>query len=245
MPPKVRFTREKIEETAYLMAKERGLDAVAAREVAKAMHMTVTPIFTYFSGMEELKRTVRDRVRREFREYLQESAEYTPAFLEFCMRWIRYAAENPNLYGLLMHTGGGICQMDELLELFPEIVEPIEKEISGLFVLSPEEAHTLLRHMMIYAHGVADFYLCGGEDPRRHERNLSGPGRQNQDPERHGRYGYGKDHAVLRRFEAEEKLKQRPFLIFGRDAFFVFPLDIRGKCGMMMVQQFNNCLIVK
>ena len=61
MPPKVRFTREKIEETAYLMAKERGLDAVAAREVAKAMHMTVTPIFTYFSGMEELKRTVRAR----------------------------------------------------------------------------------------------------------------------------------------------------------------------------------------
>ena len=162
MPPKVRFTREKIEETAYLMAKERGLDAVAAREVAKAMHMTVTPIFTYFSGMEELKRTVRDRVRREFREYLQESAEYTPAFLEFCMRWIRYAAENPNLYELLMHTGGGICQMDELLELFPEIVEPIEKEISDLFVLSSEEAHTLLRHMMIYAHGVADFYLCGG-----------------------------------------------------------------------------------
>lgn len=108
MPPKVRFTREKIEETAYLMAKERGLDAVAAREVAKAMHMTVTPIFTYFSGMEELKRTVRDRVRREFREYLQESAEYTPAFLEFCMRWIRYAAENPNLYELLMHTSGGI-----------------------------------------------------------------------------------------------------------------------------------------
>ena len=99
MPPKVRFTREKIEETAYLMAKERGLDAVAAREVAKAMHMTVTPIFTYFSGMEELKRTVRDRVRREFREYLQKSAEYTPAFLEFCMRWIRYAAENPNSTG--------------------------------------------------------------------------------------------------------------------------------------------------
>lgn len=161
MPPKARFTREKIEETAYLMAKERGLDAVAAREVAKAMHMTVTPIFTYFSSMAELKMAVRDRVRREFRAYLQESAEYTPAFLEFCMRWIRYAEENPNLYRLLMHTGG-ICRMDELLELFSEIVEPIEKEMSDLFVLSPEEAHALLRHLMIYAHGMADFWLCGG-----------------------------------------------------------------------------------
>ena len=162
MPPKARFTREKIEEAAYQLAKKRGMDAVAAREVAKAMNMTVTPIFTYFSGMEELKLTIRDRVRREFTEYLQGSLDYTPAFLEFCMRWIRYAAENPNLYRLLMNSGDGVCQIDDLLALFPEIVEAIKDEISALFVISPEEAQALLRHMMIYAHGVAGFYLCGG-----------------------------------------------------------------------------------
>ena len=97
MPPKARVTREKIEEAAYLLAKKNGMEAVAAREVAKAMNMTVNPIFPYFSGMEELKLTIRDRVRREFTAYLQESLDYTPAFLEFAMRWIRYAAENPNL----------------------------------------------------------------------------------------------------------------------------------------------------
>lgn len=162
MPPKARFTREKIEEAAYQLAKKRGMDAVAAREVAKAMNMTVTPIFTYFSGMEELKLTIRDRVRREFTEYLQEALDYTPAFLEFCMRWIRYAAENPNLYRLLMNSGDGVCQIDDLLELFPEIVAAIKDEISALFAISPEEAQALLRHLMIYAHGVAGFYLCGG-----------------------------------------------------------------------------------
>lgn len=162
MPPKARFTREKIEEAAYLLAKKRGMDAVAAREVAKAMNMTITPIFTYFSGMEELKLTIRDRVRREFTEYLRGSLEYTPAFLEFCMRWIRYAAEYPNFYRLLMNSGDGVCQIDDLLELFPEIVEPIRQEMSGLFVISQEETRTLLRHIMIYAHGVAGFYLCGG-----------------------------------------------------------------------------------
>ena len=162
MPPKARFTREKIEEAAYQLAKKRGMDAVAAREVAKAMNMTVTPIFTYFSGMEELKLTIRDRVRREFTEYLQGSLDYTPAFLEFCMRWIRYAAENPNLYRLLMNSGDGVYQIDDLLALFPEIVEAIKDEISALFVISLEEAQALLRHMMIYAHGVAGFYLCGG-----------------------------------------------------------------------------------
>ena len=162
MPPKARFTREKIEEAAYLLAKKRGMDAVAAREVAKAMNMTVTPIFTYFSGMEELKLTIRDRVRREFTEYLRSSLDYTPAFLEFCMRWIRYAAEYPNFYRLLMNSGDGVCQMDDLLALFQEIVEPIQEEMSRLFVISREENKVLLRHVMIYAHGVAGFYLCGG-----------------------------------------------------------------------------------
>lgn len=162
MPPKARFTREKIEEAAYQLAKKRGIDAVVAREVAKAMDMTVTPIFTYFSGMEELKLTVRDRVRREFTEYLACSLDYTPAFLEFCMRWIRYAAEYPNFYRLLMHSGGGVYQIDDLLALLPEIVGPIQEEISRIFVISPEETQTLLRHIMIYAHGLAGFYLCGG-----------------------------------------------------------------------------------
>ena len=40
MPPKARFTRERIEEAAFQLAREKGLEAVAAREVAKSMGMT-------------------------------------------------------------------------------------------------------------------------------------------------------------------------------------------------------------
>lgn len=46
MPPKVRFTKERIEEAAYQLTKERGFEAIAAREVARSLGMTVTPIFT-------------------------------------------------------------------------------------------------------------------------------------------------------------------------------------------------------
>lgn len=73
MPPRAGFTRERIEEAAYQLAREKGFEAIAARETAKSMGMTVTPIFTCFSGMEELKTAVRDRVRREFEDYLRGS----------------------------------------------------------------------------------------------------------------------------------------------------------------------------
>lgn len=45
MPPKARFTKQMIEDAAFELAKQRGIEAVAAREVAKALNMTVTPIF--------------------------------------------------------------------------------------------------------------------------------------------------------------------------------------------------------
>ena len=44
MPPKARFTKQMIEDAAFELAKQRGIEAVAAREVAKALNMTQSAI---------------------------------------------------------------------------------------------------------------------------------------------------------------------------------------------------------
>ena len=44
MPPKARFTKQMIEDAAFELAKRRGIEAVAAREVAKALNMTQSAI---------------------------------------------------------------------------------------------------------------------------------------------------------------------------------------------------------
>lgn len=159
MPPRARFTRERIEEAAYQLAREKGFEAIAAREVAKSMGMTVTPIFTYFSGMEELKTAVRDRVRREFEDYLRGSLEYFPAFKEFGARWMRYAAENPNLYRLLVVSGDPLESIDDLLYLIRDTVDPITQEIADTFAISRKDARDILRHMVIYANGLCSFLM--------------------------------------------------------------------------------------
>ena len=159
MPPKARFTKERIEEAAYQLTRERGFEAIAAREVAKSLGMTVTPIFTYFSGMEELKTAVRDRIRREFEEYLRGSLEYFPAFKEFGARWMRYAAENPNFSRLLVSSGDPLKTVDDLLYLIRDTADPIAQEISDAFSVSRKDAWDILRHMLIYANGLCSFLM--------------------------------------------------------------------------------------
>ena len=55
MPPKKKFTREEIIQIAYEMAREKGIDAVVARELGKRMGTSSSPIFTAFKNMEEVQ----------------------------------------------------------------------------------------------------------------------------------------------------------------------------------------------
>ncbi len=58
MPPKPKYTEQEIAACAFEIAREEGLDAIAARSVAKRLGTTTSPIFTCFSGMDALKAAV-------------------------------------------------------------------------------------------------------------------------------------------------------------------------------------------
>ena len=48
MPPKARFTREEIIESALNLAAEKGLRSLTARELGAALNSSTRPIFTAF-----------------------------------------------------------------------------------------------------------------------------------------------------------------------------------------------------
>ena len=54
MPPKAKYTREEIVQKAFQMTREKGIEAVAARELGKRLGTSSSPIFTAFKNMEEL-----------------------------------------------------------------------------------------------------------------------------------------------------------------------------------------------
>ena len=112
MPPKVRFQREEIVDAALEIARGKGIEAVTAREVAKALGVSVGPIFTWFESMETLRAEVYERARERYRAYIERGLVGPIPFLGVGQQYIRFAREEPELYKLLFLTrpdaaGGG------------------------------------------------------------------------------------------------------------------------------------------
>ena len=158
MPPKARFTKQMIEDAAFELAKQRGIEAVAAREVAKVLNMTVTPIFGSFTNMSELRQTVYERAKAEFQAYLRGCLDYTPSFQAYCLRWVCYAAENQNLYRFLMQR---MWTSEDKRGVLPELEAPLLAELTELFSLSHEAASELVAHMLIYSGGLCTLLQQG------------------------------------------------------------------------------------
>lgn len=162
MPPKAKYSRELIIETAYEMTRENGIDSVVAREVGKRLGTTVTPIFSCFENMDELRMEVIKRAKKSYDDYLKGCLDYYPAFKEMGLRWVQYSIDEPNLYRLLFFSGdqneAAPCSIEsEYLEIY-DLILPV---IKGEFNLSDEEAGDLLRQMIIYSNGIAAYCVNG------------------------------------------------------------------------------------
>ena len=101
MPPKPKYTKEEIVAAAFELTREKGIDAVVAREVGKRLDTSSSPIFTIWNSMDELRAEVRELAKEKYIQYMDGIFDYTPSFKEFGMRCVRFAADEPNLFRLL------------------------------------------------------------------------------------------------------------------------------------------------
>lgn len=159
MPPKPKFTREEVAATALTIVKEKGVSALTAREVGKRLGTTVSPIFTIFNNMEDLKWAARELAMREFEEYASDFREYSPSFKRIGMLMISYAIHEPELYKLLFmqeHQQGQSFSdtMGELGTLADTSIELIQQD----YDMSKEDAKLLFEQMWIYTFGIGS--LC-------------------------------------------------------------------------------------
>ena len=60
MPPKPKFTKEEIVQTALAVVSEKGVEALTAKELGNALGSSARPIFTVFSSMKEVQDAVRE-----------------------------------------------------------------------------------------------------------------------------------------------------------------------------------------
>ena len=155
MPPKAKYPREEIVQKAFEMAREKGIDAVVARELGKALGTSSSPIFTAFKNMEELHREVRKVALKEFESYVSDALNYTPAFKYVGMKMIEFAMREPKLFQLVYMREHDSSQsyamlIDELGDTVRVCIEIMQKE----YVLSKEEAEMIFRQVWLHTFGI-------------------------------------------------------------------------------------------
>lgn len=159
MPPKPKFTKEEILDTAFRIVCENGMEALTARELGARLGSSARPIFTVFADMDDLKQAVRVKAKERFDAYMKIAEAYTPAYKKRGMQWVKFASENPKLFRLLfMNSAQKAESFEEAVQIMPFGMEDDIRIIMRDYHASREQAGHLFQQMWTYTYGLC--VLC-------------------------------------------------------------------------------------
>lgn len=104
MPPKAKFSKQEIINTAVEITRRKGIAAVTAREVGASLGMSSRPLFTYFDTVEQLKGEVYLFAKILYKKYIENGLEAPIPNLGVGQQYIKFAKDEPELYKLLFLT---------------------------------------------------------------------------------------------------------------------------------------------
>ncbi len=158
MPPKSKYTKDRILEAAIKLVRLEGIGALSARALASALGCTTQPIFSCFESMEQLQAEVIGYAKALYADYIQKGLAFSLPFKGAGMQYIRYALEEPRFFQLLFMQDNAIeqsCYFPAGDENEPMVLAALQKTHH----LSKERAKALYNHISIYTHGLAITFL--------------------------------------------------------------------------------------
>ena len=171
MPPKPKFTKKEIVQTALDIVSQKGVEALTAKELGEALGSSARPIFTVFNSMKEVQDEVRNAAMRRFESYAEQKLPGMPLFKQIGMQMVLFGAKAPKLYQLLfMQENRCAVSFDDVFgELGPTArtcIGLIQKE----YGMNEKEAKVLFENVWIYTFGVGA--LCATRVCRFSEEQL-------------------------------------------------------------------------
>ncbi len=156
MPPKAKFTKEEMIQAAISIVERDGSDALTARSLASALGSSARPIFTVFSGMNEVNDAVCAYANAVYGDYVRNGLREEKAFRGVGKAYIRFAAERPRLFQLLvMREQNKLPDQSSILVGIEEHYREILHSITEEYGVDENTANSLYFHIWVYSHGLA------------------------------------------------------------------------------------------
>jgi len=153
MPPRFKFTKNEITNSALNVIRKEGLSGLTARALAAELGCSVKPIFGLFKNMEEVQQEVIKAADTLYQGYLKEDMEKGeyPPYKASGMAYIRFAKEEKELFKLLFMRDRSVEKIEENEKEIRPLLQLIQKDIG----MSEQEAYTFHIEMWIFVHGMA------------------------------------------------------------------------------------------
>ncbi len=149
-----KVTREDIVAAAADVLRSGGFRAVNARSVARRLGCSTQPIYLCFRNMDELRAALTEFAAaehiRRVRELLRERSGQDTRYSSYGLGFVRFAAQEPQLFRWLYLEGGQAGPRAEDV-LLPEILTVITEE----YGYDAKTAQVLHRDMTYYSYGLA------------------------------------------------------------------------------------------
>jgi AcrR family transcriptional regulator len=154
MPPKVRITEDSILEASIQLLRERGLDAINARDLAERLNCSTQPIFWRFQNMDELKKVLYEKIEKIYNQHMLDGMKNSNSFLGMGLAYINFAKKEKNLFKLLFMSN--YIKVKSVFEMIEgEDNKEIIQMISQMTNLQEEKAKQLYINIWLVTHGIA------------------------------------------------------------------------------------------
>jgi AcrR family transcriptional regulator len=97
MPPKAKFSSERIIEAAFSVVRREGWSALSARSIAKELGASTGPIYAYLPSMTDIEEAVVGKALDLYQEYLTAPQTGDP-WLDSGIGYIQFAFEEHQLF---------------------------------------------------------------------------------------------------------------------------------------------------
>lgn len=153
MPPKVKFSRERIVAAATEVVRAAGMPALTARALSEQLQSSVAPIFSVFENMDEVRVEVVKQAKIMYDGYIEEGLKQPMPFKGAGLKYIEFARREPNLFRVLYmsENRGG---MDKFV-LLDDNNSKIIGALMSYWSLDEDTARKLHKDINIYTHGIA------------------------------------------------------------------------------------------
>ena len=154
MPPKAKITKEMIVEEAFQIARPQGADKITARSIAQRLKCSTQPVLYYFATVEEIKEAVYQRADAYHTRFLMGTEGGGDGMLGIGLRYVRFAAEERNLFHLLFQPGAfSGASLNDLVS--SEELNPIIQALRQETGVTEDAAREIFSTLFVFVHGYA------------------------------------------------------------------------------------------